>query len=103
MLLYRQLELHQDSLLENIKDKVREEKDTIEENLEVQVYEQSIKGATLSEESDKILAFLEEFIKKYSGQKSAKDVLLYRELQESDKENINDVLKSFGIVYTDAF
>jgi hypothetical protein len=35
-----------------------------QEELEVQMYEQTVKMATLSEDTDKILYFMEEFIKR---------------------------------------
>jgi hypothetical protein len=36
------------------------------------------------EDNDKLLLFLEEFIKKYQGVKGAKDILAYKELNEED-------------------
>jgi hypothetical protein len=38
-----------------------------QEELEVQQYEQSVRGATLMEDTDKVLGFMEEFIKRHSN------------------------------------
>lgn len=54
------------------------------------------------EDTDKVLQFLEEFIKRNTNNKS-KDQMIFKELNEFDKENINDVLKGLGIVYNDTF
>lgn len=81
--------------------KIKDEQERME-ILEVQNYEQTLKSATMSEDNDSLLVFIEEFIKKQLGQKS-KDILVFRELNESDKEDINEVLRSSGIQYKDAF
>jgi len=46
--------------------------------------------------------FMEEFIKKHTGHKSRDDVA-FRELSETDKESVNEMLKGFGIQYKEAF
>ncbi len=66
-------------------------------------YEQSVKKATLAEDTEMVLMFMEEFIKKHTGQKSSKDDLAYRELSEGDKESVNEMLRGFGIQYKEAF
>lgn len=73
-----------------------------QEHLEVQLYEQSVKMATLFEDSDKVMSFLEEFVRKHTTGK-AKDGAVFKELGETDKENVSELLKGFGIVYADAF
>jgi hypothetical protein len=55
--------------MKNIQFKIDDEQERMEE-LEVSIYEQSVKRATLVEDSDKILQFMEEFIKKVAGQKA---------------------------------
>lgn len=76
-----------------------------QEELEVQVYEQSVKMATLSEDSDKVLVFLEEFIKRQTGvqKPNPRDNAAFRELSDTDKEGVNEVLKAVGIQYKDVF
>lgn len=61
--LQKQLESHQDSLIKNLSVKSKEEQDRQEE-LEVHQYEQSVKRATLVEDMDMVLTFMEEFIKR---------------------------------------
>lgn len=51
--------------------KIKDETERMEE-LEVQIYEQTVRQATLMEDTDKVMQFLEEFIKKHTGNK-AKD------------------------------
>ena len=43
------------------------------------------------EDSDKLLLFLEEFIKKYTVGKS-NDISVYKDLSDDDKDNVNEVL-----------
>lgn len=71
----------------------------------MQVYEQSVKMATLSEDSDKVLVFLEEFIKRQTGvqKPNPRDNAAFRELSDTDKEGVNEVLKAVGIQYKDVF
>ena len=59
-------------------------------------YEQSVKKANLAEDIDMVLIFMEEFIKKHTGHKS-KDEQAFKELSESDRESVNEMLKTFGI------
>jgi hypothetical protein len=69
------------------------------------MYEQSVKMATLSEDTEKVLAFMEEFIKRQLGGTSQKprDNTMFRELSESDKESVNELLKSLGVQYKEVF
>ena len=63
--------------------------------------------ATLSEDTDKILYFMEEFIKRQqagsSGAKNIRDNTSFKELSEGDRESVNDMLKSVGIQYKEVF
>lgn len=61
-----------------------------------------MKSATLNEDTEKVLTFIDEFIKRNTTGKG-RDKIIYTELSELDKENVNDVLKGFGIVYKDTF
>ena len=54
------------------------------------------------EDSDKVLVFLEEFIKRQLGQK-AKDNTVFKELSEGDRESVNEMLKGYGINYKEVF
>lgn len=87
--------------MKNLRLKQQEEQ-ARQEELEVHQYEQSVRKATLAEDTEMVLMFMEEFIKKHSGHKS-KDELAYRELSEGDKESVNEMLKGFGIQYKEAF
>lgn len=49
-----------------------------------------------------VLTFMEEFIKRQVGQKSAKDEAAFRELSEGDRESVNEMLQGFGIHYKDS-
>jgi hypothetical protein len=59
----RDLERHQESMVVTLQDKIGSEFIRLEE-LEVQMYEQSVKMATLTEDTEKVLSFMEEFIKR---------------------------------------
>ncbi len=63
--------------------------------------------ATLSEDTDKILYFMEEFIKRHQSTQSTKapvrDNTAFRELSEGDREAVNDMLKGVGIQYKEVF
>lgn len=100
----RQLEKHQESLVKNLQRKQKEEQ-LRQEELEVHQYEQSVRKATLVEDTDMVLVFLEEFLKKQTGNgKAARDELAFKDLAEADKEAVNEMLKGFGIQYKgDAF
>ena len=54
------------------------------------------------EDKDKVMEFIEEFIKRQTSGKS-KDQAVFNELSETDKESINDVLRGFGIAYKEVF
>jgi hypothetical protein len=97
----KQTEKHQDSLLRVLGDQVKREQEK-QEHLEVQLYEQSVKMATLFEDSDKVIQFMEEFVKKHTTGK-ALDVSVFKDLGETDKENVNELLMGFGLVYKETF
>jgi hypothetical protein len=58
--------------------------------------------ATLMEDCDKVLTFVEEFIKRQTGGK-AKDNTMFKELSDSDRESVNEMLGPFGITYKEVF
>ena len=71
-----------------------------------------MKKATLDEDTDKLLYFMEEFIKRHSGITSKtpnnssgaiRDNTAFRDLSEEDREAVNDLLKSVGIKYKEVF
>ena len=66
-------------------------------------YEQSVKKATFAEDLELVLVFMEEFIKKHTGQTKARDDQAFKQLSDGDRENINEMLKTYGIHYKDAF
>ena len=111
----RKFEAHQDSMLVSINEKMNYERERQEE-LEVQMYEQTVKMATLSEDTDKILYFMEEFIKRHQGgsggvasflpgskSNQVRDNTSFKELSEGDRESVNDMLKSVGVQYKEVF
>jgi len=98
----KQREGHLDSLVRTLAGKVEGERQR-QEALEVQQYEQSVKMATLSEDSDQVLAFMEEFIKRHTGGAKPRDNTLFRELSDGDREAVNEILKSLGIQYKEVF
>jgi hypothetical protein len=59
--------------------------------------------ATLSEDSDQVLLFMEEFIKRHTGGNKPRDNTVFRELSDGDREAVNDILKSVGIQYKEVF
>ena len=102
--LNRELEKHQESMMKTLEVKIQGERERQEE-LEVQVYEQSVKMATLSEDTEKVLTFMEEFIKRQigGGSQKPKDNTIFRELNENDRESVNELLKSLGVQYKEVF
>ena len=98
----KDIEKHQDSLMRNMQDKLSEERHRQEE-LEVQQYEQSVKMATLMEDADKVLQFMEEFIKRQTGAPKPRDNTMFRELSDTDRENVNEILKAIGVQYKEVF
>ena len=105
IVLARGLERHQVSMIHTLEGKIASEK-IWQEELEVQVYEQSVKMATLSEDTEKVLSFMEEFIKRQQNTSSSvkpRDNTMFRELSEADKESVNELLKGVGVQYKEVF
>lgn len=98
----REAEAHQISLMKKIQDRLVEER-VKQEELEVQQYEQSVRGATLMEDTDKVLGFMEEFIKRHSNAQKPRDNTMFRELNETDRESVNEILRSLNIHYKEVF
>ena len=59
--------------------------------------------ATLSEDTDKVLVFLEEFIKRQVSASKPRDNTAFRELSDNDRESVNEILKSYAIQYKEVF
>ena len=62
-----------------------------------------MKKATFAEDLELVLVFMEEFIKRHTGQSKARDEMAFKSLNEGDRENINEMLKTYGIHYKDTF
>jgi hypothetical protein len=84
--------------LGRVHEKIAEENDR-KEDLEVMVYENTVKSATFSEDSDNLLIFMEEFIKKYMGHKTPRDKQAFNQMCPEEQENINEILKNLKIQY----
>uniref|UniRef100_A0A7S3CLY4 Uncharacterized protein n=1 Tax=Strombidium rassoulzadegani TaxID=1082188 RepID=A0A7S3CLY4_9SPIT len=69
------------------------------ESLEVTNYNRSIDQANLVEEMEALFGFLEEIIKRLTGDPSAEDLYAFQQLGESDKEDLGDFLKKIGLSY----
>ena len=82
--------------------KVRDERER-QEILEVQLYEKSVRKATMQEDQDKVLQFMEEFIKRQTGATKPRDNTMFRELNDPDRESVNEILKSIGVHYKEVF
>lgn len=100
--LNREVERHQDSLIKSIGEKLRAETER-QEYLEVQLYDQSVRKATMAEDQDKVLLFLEEFVKRQTGAAKPRDNTMFRELGDGDRECVNELLKPLGIQYKEVF
>lgn len=61
-----------------------DEENELKEDLEVKVYENTVATHTFNEDSDNLLIFLEEFIKKVQGNKAARDVKVFKNLSPDD-------------------
>ena len=59
--------------------------------------------ATLMEDTDRVLYFLEEFIKRQTGGSKPRDNTTFRELNDMDRESVNEILKQYGIQYKEVF
>ena len=52
---------------------------------------------------DKVLQFMEEFIKRQTGATKPRDNTMFRELNDPDRESVNEILKSIGVHYKEVF
>jgi hypothetical protein len=56
------------------------------------MYNQTIIQATLVDELEGLLIFMEELIKKHKGDKQAEDRYAFQQLSEMDQERVGEVL-----------
>ena len=73
------------------------------ESLQVRKYHQTIVGATLREETEQLIIFMEELIKRQRGDKKAEDAAAFSELSDQDQERVNGLLSKAGISYNTGF
>lgn len=59
--------------------------------------------ATLSEDADQVLQFMEEFIRRHTGASKPRDNTMFRELSDTDRESVNEILKGIGVQYKEVF
>ena len=69
------------------------------ESLQVRNYNQTIIQATLGDETDSLLAFMEHLIIRLKNNGKADDYYAFQELSEGDQERVNEVLKTVNISY----
>lgn len=71
------------------------------ESLQVRKYQQTIIQATLTDEMDQLIIFLEELIKRLKGDKTAEDLYAFQQLSDQDQERVNELLVKVGLGYSD--
>ena len=69
------------------------------ESLQVRNYNQTIIQATLTDETEALLVFMEELVKRLRRDNSAEDCYAFQQLSEGDQERVNEVLNKVGISY----
>jgi hypothetical protein len=62
------------------------------QEIEVKHYQESILAATLDDDMDNLIAFLEELIRKFKEDKAAQDKFMFRQLSDDDKELLGPLL-----------
>lgn len=91
---------NQDDLSNSLKDKDKQEMVSLE-TLQQMFYAETVKMANLCEDVDKITEFISDFVRSaaQSSKKRQSTVQLrsFAELNEDDKDNINDLLSGLGI------
>lgn len=70
------------------------------ESLQVRKYQQTIIQATLTDEMDQLIIFLEELIKRLKGDKTAEDLYAFQQLSDQDQERVNELLVKVGLGYS---
>ena len=70
------------------------------ESLQVRKYQQTIIQATLVDEMDQLIIFLEELIKRLKGDKTAEDLYAFQQLSDQDQERVNELLVKVGLGYS---
>ena len=63
------------------------------------MYNQTIIQATLVDELESLLIFMEELIKKHKGDKTAEDRYAFQQMSDVDRERVGEVLQKVGISY----
>lgn len=63
-------------------------------------YQQTIIQATLVDEMDQLIIFLEELIKRLKGDKTAEDLYAFQQLSDQDQERVNELLVKVGLGYS---
>lgn len=63
------------------------------------MYNQTIIKASLEDELEGLLIFMEELIKKHKGFKNAEDRYAFTQLSDMDRERVGEVLAKVGEVY----
>lgn len=91
---------NQDDLILSLKDKDKQEMVSLE-TLQQMFYAETVKMANLCEDVDKITEFISDFVRSaaQSSKKRQSTVQLrsFTELNEDDRDNINDLLSGLGI------
>lgn len=69
------------------------------ESFQVKMYNETIIQATLVDELEALLIFMEELIKRYKGDKKAEDRYAFNQMSQTDQERLTDGLLKAGIRY----
>lgn len=69
------------------------------ESFQVKMYNETIVQATLVDELEALLVFMEELIKRYKGDKKAEDRYAFSQMSQTDQERLTDGLHKAGIRY----
>lgn len=85
---------HQESLIRTLRLKIDSEQKA-KEDLEVQFYNQSINQATSCEDTDNLVTFIEEFIRKLTGNSKAEDSYQFKVMNQADQKTVNEILSQF--------
>lgn len=76
-----------------------DQENEVMESFQVKMYNETIIQATLVDELEALLAFMEELIKRYKGDKKAEDRYAYYQMSQADQERLTDGLLKAGIRY----
>lgn len=90
---------HIESFQNTVQWKKKRENEEME-SLQVRKYQQTIIQATLVDEMDQLIIFLEELIKRLKGDKTAEDLYAFQQLSDQDQERVNELLVKVGLGYS---